>query len=275
MGYDQIVESSFVRARSAERRFACLASCVCFLVIASLALYWANEDLVARNVDSLVDNTFGALSTFGSVAVLGLAVCATAIIPSPLHPLTLIAAGYILGFGLGLTMLPFGIVGDCIFFLLLRCACKQTSAAVVAGRKNLRALKSALQTGGLKLLVLAKFVPPPTLSDVAMVALDVPFYQFTIATVVHCCTHLPILIFFGSSAQSLASAISSSATAGSESESDGVDSANLATTVAGLVASVLVCILMVCLTRRELRKSGMTNYRVGDDEEQVPVTGSE
>ena len=130
--YGEVPGVSAVQARRAERRCACFASCVCLVLITSFAFYLANRALVARELGRLIDDTFAHVSTSGSVALLGLAVCATSIIPSPLHPLTLLAAGYIFGFWLGLVMLPFAIVGDCIFFLLARRACKESSAVIVA-----------------------------------------------------------------------------------------------------------------------------------------------
>ena len=170
-------------------RQACLSGSVCLLVVAGFLFYLADEDAVAHEFDKIANGVFGHLSTLDSVLLLGLAVCLTAAIPSPLHPLMLIASGFLLGFWLGLTMVPFSAVGECIFFVLAKRGCKESGAAVLARRKNLQAVQSALQTGGLKLVILAKWIPPPVLTSVAMVALDVPVREFAIATAVQSVMH--------------------------------------------------------------------------------------
>jgi len=186
---EDLLQPSVMQARRAERRCACLTGSVCLLVAAGFLFYLADEDAVAHEFDKIANGVFGHLSTLDSVLLLGLAVCLTAAIPSPLHPLMLIASGFLLGFWLGLTMVPFSAVGECIFFVLAKRGCKESGAAVLARRKNLQAVQSALQTGGLKLVILAKWIPPPVLTSVAMVALDVPYSQFAIATAVHSVTH--------------------------------------------------------------------------------------
>ena len=248
--------------RRTARGAACVAVAFVGIVVVSVILFAVNKAAVAKWF-ARVGDALERLPMPLAILLLGMVVLASSIVPGPIHGPVLIMSGYIFGFRVAfITMYLFQTLGDLLAFAAARRCCVSAASKMVTRHTKLAALAGAVQHGGLKLVLLIKFIPgPPVLGTFVLATFAVPFWQFSIATLIECIPHTAMPVFVGSSAESLIAAITGadSVEGGSVSGATGGSSTiashlELALMVIGLAAAVIGACVIAAYTRRELRR---------------------
>lgn len=237
-------------ASRAERRAICLLASGLLLAVASIVAFAVNEHAVGLEL-SRISDAVRRLPRWAAAAVLGAANVVGSFAPpgAPLIAASMILAGFVLGFELGVcTQYPSHVLGQLLFFLAARRCCLGSLSAILARRKGLAAVASALRVGGLRVVVLVKLTPVPhTLLNALLASLGIPVWHFVVAEAIRDTIHTAVPVFLGASTEDVVAAFSGKSSHGRE--------VTVAVAASGAVAALLSGVMVVVLARRELRKA--------------------